>query len=156
MVWAVVVLVVLVAIATVMNRFSGSPKDWPLEQRRPLSVVEQKLYWRLVQSLPGYAVLAQVQLSRMMAVKRVPKARSWLNRIDRKSADFVICNKDFSVAAVIELDDSTHEAPTRRKADADKDAALKAAGIPVIRWNVKSMPDAQAIQQAITGLQKSV
>lgn len=154
MVWAIVVLVVVVLVAAMLKR-SPDAASWPLEPRRPLSVVEQKLYWRLVQALPDHPVLAQVQLSRMMAVKRVPKAQAWRNKIDRKSADFVVCNKDFSVAAVIELDDSSHDRSDRRKADADKDAALSAAGIRVIRWNVKAMPDLQTIQQAISVPQKS-
>lgn len=147
----IVIAIAVAAAAVAAAKRSGSviAEVWPLESRRLLSVVEQKLYWRLVKSLPEHAVLAQVQLSRFMAVKRVSKAQSWRNRIDRKSADFVVCNKDFSVAAVVELDDSSHDRDDRRKADVDKDAALKSAGIRVIRWNVKSMPDEQAIQQAI-------
>jgi very-short-patch-repair endonuclease len=154
MVWLVAILVLAIVLGALVKRDAESG-HWPLEAKRPLTTVEQKLYWRLTQSLPDNPVLAQVQLSRIMAVKRVPKRQAWLNRIDRKSADFVVCNKDFSVAAVIELDDSSHDSAVRHKADADKDAALKAAGIPIIRWNVKSMPDGQSIRRVIASMQKN-
>lgn len=149
MVWLIVVLVIVVVVSLLKRSVSSIDEVWPLESRRPLSAVEQKLYWRLVQALPEHPVLAQVQLSRMMAVKRVPKARAWRNRIDRKSADFVVCNKDFSVAAVIELDDSSHDRADRRKADADKDAALRSAGIRIVRWSVKALPDTAQIQREL-------
>lgn len=86
----------------------------------------------------------------MMSVKRVSKRQAWLNRINRKSIDFVVCRRDFSVAAVIELDDSSHARADRAKADTDKDAALKSAGIEVVRWNVKAMPDEQTIRQVVS------
>jgi len=152
----IVLIVIIAVVARLLKpRSSASSVEWPLEARRPLSVVEQKLYWRLVQCLPEHAVLAQVQLSRMMAVKRVAKAQAWRNRIDRKSADFVICTRDFTVVAVVELDDSSHDRPNRRKADADKDAALQAAGIRIIRWRVSSIPDASVIRTAVIGVANS-
>lgn len=152
--WAIVliaIVVVLVILARAKSQGPNSDDLWPLEQTKPLSVVEQKLYWRLVQVLPNHVVLAQVQLSRFMSVKRVEKAQSWRNKIDRKSADFVICNKDFHIIAVVELDDASHSRADRKKADADKDAALKSAGIRVIRWMAKSLPDEKVILDAVVG-----
>lgn len=74
-----------------------------------------------------------------------------MNRINRMSADFVICNRDFSIAAVVELDDATHERADRKAADAKKDKALASAGLRIIRWQAKSLPDAAAIRSAIAG-----
>jgi len=65
------------------------------------------------------------------------------------SADFVICNKDASVLAVIELDDATHNSKTRQQADNKKDKAISSAGLRIIRWNVKSMPDEQTIRNSL-------
>ena len=62
------------------------------------------------------------------------------------SADFLVCNKDASVVAVIELDDASHQRHDRQVADEKKDKALKAAEIKIIRWHVKSIPDVSAIQ----------
>ncbi|MGD9842223.1 MAG: DUF2726 domain-containing protein [Steroidobacteraceae bacterium] len=76
--------------------------------------------------------------------------------MDPKSADFVVCNKDFSVVAVIELDDSSHDRAGRKKADADKDTALKPAGICITRWNTKAVPDEATIRVFVVGAQKSL
>ena len=51
------------------------------------------LYFRLVRALPDSIVLAQVQLSRFLGVKKVGDSQSWLNRINQMSADFVVCAK---------------------------------------------------------------
>jgi very-short-patch-repair endonuclease len=68
-------------------------------------------------------------------VKKGNNFQKWFNRINRMSADFVVCAKDASVLAVIELDDATHEGQQRKAADAKKDKALSAAGIRIVRWN---------------------
>jgi hypothetical protein len=62
---------------------------------------------------------------------------------------FLVCAKDSTVLAAIELDDRTHESPARVLADAKKDKATAAAGIPLIRWKVKAIPDDLAIREAI-------
>lgn len=121
------------------------PSVWPFYPRKPLSAPEQILYFRLIKALPEHIVLAQVQLSRFLGVKKGNNFQSWLNRINRMSADFVICNKDASVLAVIELDDASHNSKTRQQADAKKDKAIRSAGLRLIRWNVKTMPNEEAI-----------
>jgi hypothetical protein len=65
------------------------------------------------------------------------------------SYDFLVCAKDSTVLAAVELDDRTHESASRILADAKKDRATAAAGIPLIRWNVKAIPDDAAIRDAI-------
>lgn len=102
----------------------------------------------LVQALPGQIVLAQVQVSRVLGVKRRFNFYEWNNRIDRLSYDFVVCAMDSSVLAVIELDDKSHESKTRHRTDAKKNRAMSAAGIRMIRWNVKAMPDQDFIREA--------
>jgi very-short-patch-repair endonuclease len=102
-------------------------------------------YHRLIE----YIILAQVQLSRILGVKKGHNHLSWSNRINRMSADFVVCNKDSSIVAVIELDDSTHEKPDRQAADAKKDKAFEAAEIKIIRWQAKSMPDISTIKSTL-------
>jgi very-short-patch-repair endonuclease len=62
-----------------------------------------------------------------------------------------MCAPDTSVRVVIELDDRTHEADRRRRADATKTAALAAAGIKLLRWNVAALPSDDEIKAAIPG-----
>jgi len=121
---------------------------WPFYSKRPLSQPEQVLYHRLVAALPEHIVLAQVQLSRVMGVKKGFSARGWLNRINRMSFDFVVCLKDSTVVAAIELDDRSHGSADRIEADIKKSRAASAAGIRLVRWNVKGLPDSDDIRHA--------
>ena len=148
----VLILVLLIVVALVYvflktkSQIGSSNEIWPFYAKKPLSQPEQVLYFRLTQALPEHIVLAQVQLSRFLGVKKGHSHQSWLNRINRMSADFVVCNKDSSIVAVIELDDASHQKSDRKTADEKKDKALAAAEIKIIRWQAKVIPDVSAIK----------
>jgi very-short-patch-repair endonuclease len=148
----IVIAIVFVAIALLFlkKRSAGSADKWPFYPRKPLSAVEQILYFRLIKVLPDHIVLAQVQLSRLLGVKKGNNYLAWINRINRMSADFVVCTKDSTVLAVIELDDSTHNAKNSQEADAKKDKALGDAGVKIHRWNVKAIPNEATIKATLT------
>jgi Protein of unknown function (DUF2726) len=147
-----VLLIVLALVALVIIKkrglTGGAEGPWPFYAKRPLAQPEQVLYHRLVKYLPDHIVLAQVQVSRILGVKKGFKFHEWNNRINRLSYDFVVCSKDSNVLAAIELDDKSHEATDRAEADKKKEKATSAAGIRLIRWHVKSLPDQTAIQEA--------
>lgn len=119
--------------------------------KSPLTEIEQTLYHRLAEALPECLVLAQVQVSQIVGIKKGPLWQTWFNKISRKSVDYFVCLKDFSPVAIIELDDSTHEREDRKKADADKDTALIGAGYKVIRWSAKSLPSVELIRSTFHG-----
>lgn len=141
---AVVVFVILKQRASANN--GDSP--WPFYAKKPLTKPEQVLYHRLVAAMPDYIILAQVQLSRVLGVSKEANFNEWNNRINRMSLDFVVCLKDSTVVAAVELDDKTHEKASRIEADTKKAKALAAAGIPLVRWQVSAMPDEDAIRLA--------
>ncbi len=152
----IILLIVLVVFAAVLAflkaKYQGGSSGneiWPFYAKKPLSQPEQILYFRLIEALPEHIVLAQVQLSRFLGVKKGHNYQSWSNRINRMSADFVVCNKDSSILAVIELDDATHQKTERQAADAKKNKAFEAAEIRIIRWQTKSMPDVSTIKSAL-------
>ena len=132
------------------SRDGALARPWPLEAKQYLlSERERALYQRLVQSLPDHIVLAQVQLLRVLNFKRGRRPYAVLNRISQLSLDFLILNPDTSPVAAIELDDVTHERKDRREADARKSHALQSAGVPLIRWNARNLPDTAAIRAAL-------
>lgn len=151
----VVTLVLLAVVAAVLAIFkkralSGSgDAPWPFYAKKPLTQPEQVLYHRLASAMPECIVLAQVQLSRVLGVKKGFSFREWNNRIDRMSLDFLVCLKDSTVVAAVELDDKTHEKASRIEADAKKGKALAAAGVALIRWQVSALPDENAIRLAL-------
>ena len=147
----VVLAVCAVAVAVLKRRGALGAGDapWPFYPKKPLTQPEQVLYHRLVAALPEHIVLAQVQLSRVFGVKKGFNFHEWNNRINRMSLDFVVCLKDSTVVAAVELDDKTHEKASRAEADAKKERALSAAGVALVRWSVSALPDESAIRGAL-------
>ncbi len=69
----IVLVVVIIAIIVALKAKSqaGSGREvWPFYAKKPLSQPEQILYFRLIEALPEYIILAQVQLSRFLGVKK--------------------------------------------------------------------------------------
>jgi very-short-patch-repair endonuclease len=126
-------------------------QPWPFYLKKVMSQPEQILYQRLVAALPDHIVLAQVQLSRVLAVRKDVNRQKWHSRISQKSLDFVICAKDASVVVAIELDDRSHQKKIRIEADDTKEKALASAGVSLIRWHVGALPDEAAIRSAVSG-----
>src|SRR6266550_4527355 len=145
----VVVLVIAIIAFVLRSKSSASDGTWPFFAKKLLTAPEQILYFRLLKALPDHIVLAQVQLSRMLGVKKGSDFQSWLNRISQMSADFVICGKDATVLAVIELDDTSHQSDRRKAADEKKAHALSAAGIKLVRWQARDLPDDATIRSAL-------
>jgi hypothetical protein len=72
---------------------------WPFYARKLLSAPEQALYFRLQQAWSDHIVLAQVQLSRLIGIRKGHDYMVWLNRIICMSADSAVCPKDVSTYA---------------------------------------------------------
>ena len=151
--WPVIVLA-LIAVGVVAVRVLERPPGalgWPVRARAPLSRPEQSLYWRLSEAFPDHIVLAQVAIAQLLEVEEVPNRRAVFNRYRQLVADFVICNRAFGVVAVIELDDGSHQNPGRADADERKSAALGAAGLLLLRFNVRSLPSVGELRSVLAG-----
>jgi hypothetical protein len=152
--FTLVLLMLLIAVAlggtkrrSLRNAMFDGP--WPYYAKRPMSRPEQVLYHRLTAALPDHIVLAQVQVSRILGVKRGFNFQVWNNRINRMSYDFVVCSSDSTVLAAIELDDSSHDSRARAVTDRKKEKATRDAGVRLLRWNVNALPDHAAIRTAV-------
>lgn len=128
--------------------------DIPYFTKTVLTEAEQVLYHRLVEALPDLIVMAQVPLSGLLGIRKNKRWQAQFNAISRKSVDFAVCRKDFSIVAVIELDDATHEREDRKKSDEVKSAAFKKVGIEVLRLKPGNLPATDSIKAAFETLQK--
>jgi hypothetical protein len=125
-----------------LGRGRGGPREsWPVFPKKVLTPVEQTLYHRLVRAFPDHVVLAQVAFSQLVGVKKGENFTAIWNRYNRLVADFVVCARDITTVAVLELDDRSHDSPQRQDADRRKAAVLAAAGIPLHRLNVNPLPN---------------
>lgn len=122
---------------------------WPFYAKRPLTEVEQALYHSLAKALPEHIILAQVQLSQLLGVRKGYNFQEWFNRINRLSVDFVVCTHDANVLAVIELDDGNRDRIERQSADMRAHKALAAAELRLLRWQVWALPDEAEIRRQL-------
>ena len=94
-----------------------------------------------------YYIVPQVQLSKIVEVNHYEHQKiKYYNKIDRKSVDFVLFNKEyFTPYMAIELDDSSHMLPPREVRDDFVGSMLERVGIKLIRVPVARSYDLRAI-----------
>ena len=99
-----------------------------------------------------YRVMCQVRLAELISAGNYKNKgyRSRLNKIQSKSIDFVITNKKTKVVAAIELDDWTHNKPSRKKRDEIVERILNNAGLPLIRFRVGRDYNFEEINRTVT------
>lgn len=115
-------------------------RGW-VSKRRVLTAPKQTLYHRLLLALgSSYVILPQVAFSRFL------KGQGWLGRqVERRAADFLACDKEFNVVAVVAIEDDIDDSKSL-----DRDiSVLAAAGIPVVRWKANALPTEAEIRDAI-------
>ncbi len=97
-------------------------------------------------------IVPQVQLSRIVSsLNSNSHFTNWgdLNRINSRSIDFVLYDKEFTPHLAIELDDRSHWRPERIKRDHFVDEVLRVVGIPIIHIPVAYSYDTNALRQEI-------
>ena len=117
-----------------------SPKEdadsLKLSRRGPLlSKAEIRFEAALLDAIePGHRVFAKVRLGDLFIVRGGPEATGMRNRINQKHVDFAIVDREtLRLRAGVELDDRSHHSERAKAADAVKDEAFAAAGVPLVR-----------------------
>ena len=101
-----------------------------------MSRAEHECYDALVAAVgEEYYIFAQVHLPTIVYSEARGKDRyGSFSHIDRKSVDFVLCDKqDISPKLAIELDDRSHERADRKDRDGEVERILQNAGVPLLR-----------------------
>lgn len=82
----------------------------------------------------GLQVCPKVRLLDLIEPRRGdPKYKTHFYKIQAKHVDFVICDQNLYVKAILELDDNSHNQAERKKRDEFVDQILKDVGYTVIR-----------------------
>ncbi|MDB5181128.1 MAG: topoisomerase [Candidatus Saccharibacteria bacterium] len=94
-----------------------------------------------------YFVFPQIHLSSLL--DHHVKGQEWryaFSHINGKSVDYVLCNKTtLRPTYAIELDDYTHDTPTRRERDLEVERILEEANFPLVRFRNKNVSEADII-----------
>ncbi len=143
--WPVVLLVSIILFATVaivvVVYFFGKPeRDLSVYVKKPFifdNKTEFELFKILVDLFGGrYYIFPQVGYSHILEVRKGLPERvrfGYWNSINRKSADFVLCDKEqVAPQLVIELDGSSHQLPKRMERDDFINELMKVAALPIL------------------------
>lgn len=83
--------------------------------------------------IKGYVICPKVRLFDIIEPKKGhEKYKTLMYKIQAKHVDFLICDQNMHIKAVIELDDSSHDKKDRKERDAFVDLILKSVGYKVI------------------------
>ena len=145
----VVAILVIVGIAFALKELFGGASatedSSPYQKKKYLfdTTSEFSLY-KILLELYGdkYHIFPQINYSHVVEVKQMEwkEQRRYRSRIDRKSADFVLCDKERVVPQlIIELDGSAHNLPSKQRRDAFIDDITKIVGLPILHLKTGGM-----------------
>ncbi len=125
-----------------------------------MTKAEAALFRRLERVVGSkYYIFPQIHLSSLLSheVKNGQDWRAALSKIQRKSVDFVLVNKESLITSfAIELDDRTHDISTRVNRDDFVNEIFRSARIPLVRLrNPSAMTDTDIIK-AFTAARQDV
>jgi hypothetical protein len=122
------------------RRESSNLKEFPYRLKdNLLSPAESSFYHVLKQMTGNYLVIfPQISLASVLFVTDKSEHQTYLNKIDRKRLDYLLCDaKTLRPVLAIELDDASHQRPDRVDRDKFLDSVLAAANLPFIRIPVR-------------------
>jgi very-short-patch-repair endonuclease len=119
-----------------INIKEDKEENLPNRKKEKLMTKAEHEFFKVLQQVvqEKYYIVPQVQLSNLVQVeKQRSREYAFRNKIDRKSVDFVLFNKEyFTPYLVIELDDSSHSREDRKMRDGFVDSVLNKAGIRIM------------------------
>ena len=157
-----IVVILLVAWLWLRQRSTGRPAakqrkksdridtviGWPPQPTRVLSTTERATLGTLIRALPEFIVLAQVPLSRFISVPKRNSYADWLRRVGYQCVDFLICDMQAQVVAVIELQPLQVGEQSRKRHERIA-RTLKAAAIPLHVWRETALPSVEAAREVL-------
>jgi hypothetical protein len=104
-----------------------------------------------------YYIVPQLPISKIaLTVARGKDYYMYSNKIDRKTVDFVLFNKEsFSPVMVIELDDSSHDNEKRRTRDNFVDDLMKNIGLKIVHIKTAYTYNPEEITNLIFGTENN-
>ncbi len=115
----------------------SSINNYAYQKKEYLLTKPEHEFFQTLETIIGnqYYIFPQIHLSSLL--KHNLKGQNWkgaLSHIDRKSVDYVICDKTYlSPLLIIELDDKTHDRNDRRDRDEAVEQILQNSHLPLVR-----------------------
>jgi len=148
------------ALARLKSAFSDPlPDEYPYRARKFLLSDAELAFYRVLAQTVGneYTVAFKVRLADVIDCPAAVWSLGYGRLIAQKHLDFLLCHVHTTkVVLVIELDDLSHRRRARRVRDQFVDAALLAAGVPLVRVRAASAYRPTDVRAALTrGLKRT-
>ncbi len=122
------------------------------------TVSEFNLYKKLLEWFGDrYHIFPQINYSHLIEVKKMDfkEERKHRSRIDRKSADFIFCDKERVVPQlIIELDGSVHDFVNKQKRDEFINDIGKVAELPILHIKTFELDNPELVKARIEEMLK--
>jgi very-short-patch-repair endonuclease len=131
----------------------GKSKTFHFKKEEYLITKTEHTFFNLLNEILGekYFVFPQVHLSSFLDHKI--RGQSWqgaLNHIQRKSVDYLICDKDYlKPILAIELDGKSHQREDRTRRDREVERIFTEAGLPLLRFDNKEIYNRGAVERKL-------
>lgn len=132
-------LIILVAIAIIVYVLAPPNLRQPAYRKRQVMTPnELEFHGRIVRALPGMHVCPQVAMHALIEPTSTNGKTRLIHfrRISQKVVDYAVFDAQWSLVAVIELDDRTHIASR----DAIRDSFMSSAGVRTLRYQSRAKP----------------
>lgn len=135
-----------------------TPEGLPYRQRDDFLSPAEASFYRVLKSVAGDHLLIcpKVSLDDIFFVAHPERNYAYLNKINRKHVDFLLCSPDSLKPLVgIELDDASHQRPQRVERDEFVEQVFATAELPLLRFPVQAAYNPQEIIQRLGPALKS-
>ncbi len=130
---------------------------WRPEAARVLTGAELAALRSLLEAMPEHLVLSQVPLARFLRVPTRNSYAEWLARVGHLNADFLLCDVESRVLAVVDVR-APQESERARRRHERMSRVLRAAGVPVLVWRHDDLPTPAQVRaqlHVVTGTSRS-
>jgi very-short-patch-repair endonuclease len=148
-----IIIVFVIIVAVFSGKRSEAEKKLPYVKKDYFLTKAEIDFFRVLEKAleNKHYIFPQVRLSDLLFVKaKKEDYYKYRNKIDRKSVDFVLAEKEsLRPLLAIELDDSSHDSRKRKDRDNFVEKALEDTKLPLLRFKVQRFYDTNVIFEEI-------
>jgi len=136
------------------ERVDTPPTKYHYERRQYLMTQRERQFYAVLRETidSEYFIFPQIHLSSILNHK-VQNGQNWkaaLSTIQRKSVDYVVCDRAFHPLVAIELDDASHKQADRKNRDELVNYVLNNAHMPLVRFKQDEILTKNSIRTALS------
>jgi len=145
-------IIIIVGLGLYVKSKRISRQDLPYKKREFLMTRAEKEFFGVLEQVVNnhYYIAPQVKISNLAFVSEGKNRQMYLNKIDRKTIDFVLFDKQFSPVLAIELDDGSHNNESRKNRDDFVDEVMRTIGLKIIHIKTASSYNLKEINNLIS------